>query len=334
MNRLAKCGQWCRMGAAVWAALLWTCQAQAADIKGAADHALVPRYQDAEIVAYVADAYAKVPFAKAPIKQSGGLEKNPAAVLSVEGQYTAITYRSPAERSALEIFRNYHQALSEKGFETVFTCSRAECGGRYFNHAVSPRHFYTAFGEYHVDQQYSLSRLQRPEGDVFVSVYVTMSKGGGGPNKDRSMVQVNVAELKPMDQRMVVLDAGAMATELSAAGRVAIYGILFDHDKDTMRADSKEQLKEIAALLNEERGRRVLVVGHTDGQGGIQYNQDLSLRRARSVVAALSADHGIPASRMIPVGIGMAAPIATNRSDDGRAKNRRVELVELGDGAR
>jgi OOP family OmpA-OmpF porin len=323
-----------RIWIAVLAALPPIAHAQAADIKGAADHPLVPRYQDAEIVAYTSDDYARVLFAQAPVKQTGGLDKNPGAALALEGRYSALTYRSPEGRSALEVFRNYQQALGEKGFATVFTCAQAECGGRSFNHAVSPRHFYSAFGEYHTDQQYSLSRLQRPEGDVFVAVYVTMNKGGGGPNKGRSMVQLNIVELKPMEQRMVVLDAGQMATELSAGGRVAIYGILFDHDKDSMRADSKEQLKEIAAMLAQDAGRRVLVVGHTDAQGSIPYNQDLSLRRARAVAAALTANHGIEAARMIPVGVGMAAPVATNRSDEGRAKNRRVELVDLGAGAK
>ena len=70
------------------------------------------------------------------------------------------------------------------------------------------------------------------------------------------------------------------------------------------------------------------IVGHTDNQGKLDYNTGLSQRRAEAVVKALSTVHGIPASRMTARGLASLAPVATNRSDEGRAKNRRVELVE------
>jgi outer membrane protein OmpA-like peptidoglycan-associated protein len=133
-----------------------------------------------------------------------------------------------------------------------------------------------------------------------------------------------------MEERMVVVDSSAMQRELGAEGRVAIYGILFDFDKDTMRPDSKPQLDEIAKLLRDSPGLRVLIVGHTDGKGSMEYNQQLSQRRARSVVDALVRDYGIDAKRLTPLGVGMAAPVATNRTDAGRSRNRRVELVEVG----
>jgi flagellar motor protein MotB len=75
-------------------------------------------------------------------------------------------------------------------------------------------------------------------------------------------------------------------------------------------------------------GLRVLIVGHTDSQGGLDYNVDLSRRRAASVIGALSA-RGILANRLTPQGVGMAAPVSTNDTDDGRARNRRVEMVKM-----
>lgn len=302
----------------------------AADAKGSNDHSLIPRYEGSQIVAYDTQAYTQKEFARAPVKRSGGLEKNPDAAFELEGKLTSITYRAPEDRSALEVARNYQAALEEAGFSMVYSCSRAECGGRSFNHAMSPRNYYMGFGEYHADQQYMFARLQRAEGDVYASVYVVLNKAGGGPDRDRSMVQVDVIELEPMENRMVVLKAEEMNTDLATEGRVALYGILFDLDKDSMRPDSKPQLEEMAKLLKASPSLQVLIVGHTDAQGDMQYNRDLSMRRARSVVKALAEQHGIAAQRMTPEGVGMASPVASNRTEEGRAKNRRVEIVDLG----
>ncbi|NYT36259.1 DUF4892 domain-containing protein [Allopusillimonas soli] len=298
------------------------------DIQGSADHPLVPRYEGSEIIAYEAQAYTQKAFARAAIK-AGALEKNPDAVLKLEGKHFSITYRAPENRSALEVARNYQAALVEGGFSVLFSCSQAECGGRNFNHAMSPRHYYLGFGEYYADQQYTLARLERSEGDVYVSLYAVLNKSGGGPDRNRSLIQVDVMELKPMENRMVVLQAEELGGDLASEGRVALYGILFDVDKDIMRADSKPQLEEIAELLKSNPSLRVLIVGHTDAQGGLEYNHDLSMRRAHSIVRALTQDYGIKAGRMTPLGVGMASPIASNRTEQGRAKNRRVELVDI-----
>jgi OOP family OmpA-OmpF porin len=126
-----------------------------------------------------------------------------------------------------------------------------------------------------------------------------------------------------------VLAASEMQRDMTALGRVALYGVMFDTDRDSMRLDSKPQMDEIAKLLKTSPRQRVLIVGHTDAQGTLEHNQDLSVRRARSIAEALAREHGIERSRLIPVGVGMAAPVGSNRTEDGRAKNRRVELVDL-----
>lgn len=304
--------------------------ALAQDVQGSADHPLVPRYEGSSIVAYDTQAYAQKAFATAAVKQGGGLAKNPDAALQLEGELVSITYRAPENRSALEVARNYQAALQKEGFSILFMCSQEECGGRNFNHAMSPRNYYMGFGEYYADQQYTLARLQRAEGDVYVGVYVVFNTAGGGPDRHRSLVQVDVLTLKTMENRMVTLSAEEIDGALAIDGRVALYGILFDLDQDTMRADSQPQLEEIAALLKNSPTLQVLIVGHTDAQGSLQYNRDLSMRRARSIVKVLAEEYGIEPHRLTAEGVGMASPVASNRSEEGRAKNRRVELVDLG----
>ncbi len=122
--------------------------------------------------------------------------------------------------------------------------------------------------------------------------------------------------------------AAAMASDITAAGHVAVYGIYFDTDRAEIKPESASALTEIAKLLNANAALTVLIVGHTDSVGTLEHNMQLSQARAGSVVTALVANHGIAASRLKAMGVGPAAPVASNRTEDGRAKNRRVDLVE------
>lgn len=127
----------------------------------------------------------------------------------------------------------------------------------------------------------------------------------------------------------VVMDAAAMASSLSETGEVAIYGIYFDTGKSDLKPESDAAIGEIAKLLKSQPDLKVFVVGHTDMVGDPAINLKLSQARAQSVVSALVTKYSIAAARLTPFGAGPYAPVATNRTDEGRAKNRRVELVEI-----
>jgi outer membrane protein OmpA-like peptidoglycan-associated protein len=113
----------------------------------------------------------------------------------------------------------------------------------------------------------------------------------------------------------------------SRPGRVALYGILFDTDQATIKTESRPALQEIAKLLQQEPNLNLHVVGHTDNTGTFEHNLDLSKRRAAAVKAALTKAFGIATGRLTPNGVASLAPVATNTTEEGRAKNRRVELV-------
>ena len=123
--------------------------------------------------------------------------------------------------------------------------------------------------------------------------------------------------MKDFTPALEFVDAAEMKSQIDDAGHVALYGIHFDHDKDTLRAESAETLEEIAEVLQGDGGLKIYVVGHTDGVGALEYNQALSLRRAQAVVAAL-VDRGIGADRLTPLGVGPAAPVASNDHEEGR----------------
>ena len=128
---------------------------------------------------------------------------------------------------------------------------------------------------------------------------------------------------------MVTASAEQMASEIAKSGRVALYGIHFDFNKTDIKPESAGTLDEIAKYLKGNQAVELLVAGHTDNVGGFEFNRDLSQRRAKAVVDALISKYGIAAGRLVPFGVSFAAPMAPNETEDGRAKNRRVELVRL-----
>jgi len=141
-------------------------------------------------------------------------------------------------------------------------------------------------------------------------------------------ITMTIIEKEGMKQD-VTMDAAAMAQGLSDAGEVAIYGIYFDTGKSDLKPESEPALEEIAKMLAANPLLKVFIVGHTDMVGDAAANVKLSQARAQAVVTALTTKNGIAAARLIPFGAGPYAPVASNKSEDGRAKNRRVELVEM-----
>ncbi len=123
-------------------------------------------------------------------------------------------------------------------------------------------------------------------------------------------------------------DADALLAALTRDGRVALYGILFDVDRATLRPGSGEVLDTIATIMSTDPGLRIEVQGHTDSTGTAERNRALSLERAEAVVSALRL-YGVDAGRLDARGFGPDQPLGDNATDAGRQQNRRVELVRL-----
>jgi len=129
-------------------------------------------------------------------------------------------------------------------------------------------------------------------------------------------------------QQDVVANADAWMSDINATGHASVYGIYFDTDKAVIKPESEPVLAEIAKLLANNPALNLHVVGHTDSTGAFDHNMTLSKARADAVMSALVTQHGVAASRLQASGVGPLAPVASNDTEDGRAKNRRVELVK------
>ena len=306
--------------------LLFSSLALSKDFKDCKDHPLISRYSGSEIVKCGMDKFNEYGLFIKKAMNYGGKGKNIDSTKKVEGKVSANTYKTPSERSTLEVFKNYESALKKADFKILYSCSNESCGGRNFNHAVVP--YASGFAENYANQRYLAAQLKRDEGDVYLSIYIVRNTSSGGSTKNLIYTQLDVIEAQPMDTGLVTIDSNAMAKEISNTGRVALYGIYFDTNKADVKPESMTTLKEIAKLLKKNNGLQLVVVGHTDNKGSFEYNMDLSKRRAKAVADALVKDHGIKRDRLTHWGVGYLSPVASNRSDAGKAKNRRVELVE------
>lgn len=316
-----------------------------ADVAGSADHPVLKRFTGSVLVGYAQQDWAQTRFPDA-----SGVSKTEndkfARPITLEGKVTRLFYLSPLGKSPLEIFRNHQQALVAAGFKTVWQCENEAqgCAKAYFALDDGTRAKGMSWAEGDVPGATGDSRtsawplamsITHDEGRMLVG---TLSQGGrtlhlllytsmaANEYTRRAATYLEIVEPKAMPTGQVTVDAKAIGQGLQAEGKVALYGLFFDTGKTDIKPDSNAQLDQMAATLKAQPGLKVLIVGHTDNVGAIDANLALSEGRAKAVVAALT-QRGIAAGRLQARGVANFAPVASNTAEDGRAKNRRVEMV-------
>ncbi len=243
-------------------------------------------------------------------------------IVAVEGRIVRDQFQltNPDQRqyTSIEFQRNYENAIRDLGgvriSQTQYTAEVVDAfGGR---EAVDKHYYGTCAGDYGCENHSYLIRQGGKEYWIQVSTGAIPLHG-----------YITVLEREGMKQSLGFLDASAMKKAIDADGRVALY-INFDVDRATLRPDAQPVVAEIGKLLGAEPALKLLIEGHTDNTGTPAHNQDLSTARARSVLGALIG-LGVDPARLQSKGFGQDKPLADNASEDGRAKNRRVELVKI-----
>ena len=277
------------------------------------DHPLVAAYQGSKIYKKQNKEFDEYQLFK-------GYDKQQKSYLTetLEGKITQLLYVNPAKRSTLEIFRNYKLALNDKGAEIVYECNQAknrQCMDQYVG--ASLRTTFNINSIYNKSGRYMIANLKKDEHKA------TLVIGVGDKYTD-----VHIVEMRAMETDKVTFDLDSMNSDLKKRGFVIIQGLYFDSNKTTLKPSSNDALKMTAELLSQKSKLEFLVVGHTDSQGNLNYNMDLSKGRATAVMSSLIKDYGIEPSRLSAHGVASMAPIASNADAKGMAKNRRVVLVQ------
>jgi outer membrane protein OmpA-like peptidoglycan-associated protein len=211
-------------------------------------------------------------------------------VQNVEGAYEKIAFRCAAGTSSIQTYRNAENALKAKGYQILFVN----------NYGDGSRFTFTA-----------------RQGAQWITFY-----------SDRLDYQIITVKEKQLEQQMQANTAAGWGEQINQTGRATIYGINFDTGKATIRPDSEPVLKELLDLLQKQPDWSLMVAGHTDNFGTDAVNVPLSHQRAEAVVTWLSAK-GVDRWRLVPGGFGSRKPLADNGTEEGRAKNRRVDLVKV-----
>jgi len=316
------------------------------------DHRLVPRIDGSEIITYRYTEFDRVSLTFGPREDDEYPDER-----EFEGEHTQLTYRLPNTAiSTLQVKRAYRQGLEQAGFEIEFAGSgRDDLGRRFHRFDTFDRSRPSGLSVH--DLGWPRSRSERDmrflaasheDENVYVNVLMYNNRRDDGqptmrvdvveiPEEETTLAMAapEPAEEQPTERDEIVaahdredLSAEDIEASIVSEGRVAVRDILFEFDSAEIIDESADALATIADVLDENAELDLLIVGHTDNVGDFEYNLNLSMQRAQAVAAWLEERHDIDGDRLQPAGAGMMAPVATNRSEDGRQQNRRVELVE------
>lgn len=210
----------------------------------------------------------------------------------VEGQFANIRYQPPAglanKPSTLQVLRNVETAVKQIGATVLAT-----------------------------DQSKVTMKLTKDGKELWIEAWADHT----------GQYILTIVEKAAMVQELVA-NADAFADSLKKTGHIAVEGIYFETGKSELKPESAAAIAEVAKLLKGDAALKLYVVGHTDNAGALEGNMKLSHSRAQSVIQALVKTHAIDAARIKAYGDGPYAPVASNDAEEGRAKNRRVELVK------
>lgn len=313
------------------------------DAAGGKDHTLISRFVGSQIVGYQELGFGEgtffVPRVEAGYDPKKELDQN--KVVKLEGKVTRLVYIAPRGKSALEVQRNYEQALRAAGLNVITSVNGTGAWwgsdlhwGRNFGKLSYARPLASDVSPFERDGgHYLYGTLKRGGTDAAVSVYTNDTFGITRDfykvaEKDALVaVAIQIVEHKALQTGQVTVAPDAIRKGLETEGKMVLYGIYFDTGRAEIKPQSRPQLEQMAAVLKQQVTLKVFIVGHTDNEGAVDGNLALSQQRAQAVALVLSRDYGIDAKRLGARGVAGFAPVASNATDDGRAKNRRVEMV-------
>ncbi|NBC27603.1 MAG: OmpA family protein [Bacteroidetes bacterium] len=249
----------------------------------------------------------------------------------VAGKHSRIYYSIKGQITATEVYQNYLTAFRGGKFSLLANKLHPE---RNVSNDVGGNTWLVTFYRANPFPSNSGIKINQGSGTMGGTFYIAAKKdniymaiSGKRYSDQETVVLLDVLETDEMDDNLITVNADYIADEIFSKGKVALQGILFDFNDATIKEESAPLLSEIAAFMDAHPSVVIFVVGHTDMTGNVDYNINLSQRRAQAITDYLISQHQIGSERLLPYGIGPLAPTKTNQTETGREQNRRVELV-------
>lgn len=255
---------------------------------------------------------------------------NSDAVQAIEGRVVWSAYQLESDASTIDIMHGYEQRLGTQGFETLFACAAEFCGGFDFRFGaallpppdmlIDVADFVQLSARRASPEAYGSVLISRVLDQIYIQTVLAV------PAQPSVTVSQTPAAETPRDRVILPVEERALVDQLVRDGHVPVSGLEFASGGAALSASSTNALDLLGRILNRDSELNVVIVGHSDNQGGLDPNIELSRRRAESVVAAL-IERGVPKAQLTARGVGFLVPVTSNATAEGRAVNRRVELV-------
>ncbi len=268
-----------------------------------------------------------------PVSDKGTMSWN--KPMSLEGKVTRIQYSVSKDNNPEFVLHNYKTGFKRSGYDIMIAIANEQLG---FNDRPHTWHakYYEAGGYYqglnnakfglgirfptwNNNHSFLVARGHEAGKDIYAIVYTIVLK-------NYTLITQDVIEVEAVETGLVSVDN--ISTDITKKGHIAIYGIHFETGKSVLKPESTDALKTIADYINANTNKKFYIVGHTDNVGDFESNMTLSEERANSVTTELTTKYSVNADQLKAYGAASLSPVYSNITEEGRAKNRRVEIVE------
>jgi OOP family OmpA-OmpF porin len=300
------------------------------DVENSKDYPMVSRFEGSVIEFYKETKWGTY---KLPVNDKGAIDWGKPK--NLEGKVIRIQYTTSKDNNSEFVLQNYKAAFKKAGFTILISIVNEELGESGRPHTWKDKYYVT--GDYYnglgnekfglgfqfpiwkKDHSFIAAHGKKDGKDIYAIIYTVVSD-------NFTLLTQDVIEVEAVETGMVT--AENISKGIMSDGHVAVYDILFETGRSEIKPESSNAIKTIADYINANTGKKFFIVGHTDNTGNFPDNMLLSDNRAKAVINQLTAIHAVSPGQLVAHGIASLSPMASNSTEEGKAKNRRVEIVE------
>jgi outer membrane protein OmpA-like peptidoglycan-associated protein len=300
------------------------------DIENSKDYPMISRFEGAVIEFYKETKWGTY---KLPVDDKGKIDwQNPK---TLEGKVTRIQYTTSIDNNSEFVLQNYKTAFKKAGFTILIAIANEELGVSDRPHTWGDKYYVSGgyynglnngkfglgfeFPAWKNNHSFIAAKGKKDGKDIYAIIYTVVCD-------NFTLLTQDVIEVEAVETGMVT--AENISKGINTEGHVAIYDILFETGKSEIKPESSNTLKTVAEYMNSNADKKFFIVGHTDNTGKFSENMSLSENRAKSVLNELTTKYAVNPGQLNAFGMASLSPVASNKSAEGAAKNRRVEIVE------